>query len=234
MPIHDWTRVDAGLFHAFHQSWIVKLCDALNRGLLPSDYFALPEQSIRGPSPDVLTLRLSFSESEPEAAAAEEAIYVRKADRVTVRDKLRQIVAVVEIVSPGNKASPDELRAFVEKASRLIERGIHLLVVDLFPPTKRDPFGIHKAIWDEFVEVDFELPAVKQLLLVAYNAGPPPTAYVEPIALGDPLPKMPLFLECETYVQAPLEASYQTTWADFPAPMKRLLETPPSDATDDA
>ena len=46
MPIHDWTRVDAGLFHAFHQSWIVKLCDALNRGLLPPDYFALPEQSI--------------------------------------------------------------------------------------------------------------------------------------------------------------------------------------------
>jgi hypothetical protein len=30
VPIHDWTCVDAGLFHAFHQSWIVKLCDALN------------------------------------------------------------------------------------------------------------------------------------------------------------------------------------------------------------
>jgi hypothetical protein len=28
MPVHDWTRVDAGLFHAFHQSWSVYLCDA--------------------------------------------------------------------------------------------------------------------------------------------------------------------------------------------------------------
>ena len=22
MPVHDWTRVDAGIFHAFHHDWI--------------------------------------------------------------------------------------------------------------------------------------------------------------------------------------------------------------------
>ncbi len=48
MPIHDWTRVGAGLFHAFHQRWIGALCDALNTGALPPDYFALPEQNIKG------------------------------------------------------------------------------------------------------------------------------------------------------------------------------------------
>ena len=53
MPIHDWTRVDAGLFHAFHHRWIDALCDALNGGVLPADYFALPEQRIQGPIPDV-------------------------------------------------------------------------------------------------------------------------------------------------------------------------------------
>ena len=41
MPIHDWTRVDAGLFHDFHQSWTVALRNALNSGVLPADYFAL-------------------------------------------------------------------------------------------------------------------------------------------------------------------------------------------------
>jgi hypothetical protein len=41
MPIHDWTRVDAGLFLAFHQSWIIVLARALNTGVLPVDYFAL-------------------------------------------------------------------------------------------------------------------------------------------------------------------------------------------------
>src|SRR5262249_48368688 len=58
MPIHDWTRVDAGLFHAFHHNWITSLSAALNAGVLPPDYYALPEQTIGGPVPDVLALRL--------------------------------------------------------------------------------------------------------------------------------------------------------------------------------
>ena len=35
MPIHDWTRVDAGIFHAFHLSWIAEIARVLNRGQLP-------------------------------------------------------------------------------------------------------------------------------------------------------------------------------------------------------
>ena len=131
---------------------------------------------------------------------------------------------MIEIVSPGNKASKAELRAFVEKTSDLIERGVHLLVIDLFPPTKRDPQGIHKLIWDELEEEDFELPADKPLILAAYEAGPDWVAYVEPVAVGDVLPDMPLFLRSGFYVPAPLEATYQTTWKVFPAPLKGLLE----------
>ena len=44
MPIHDWTRVEDGIFHAFHHDWITELARTLNRGLLPDDYYALPEQ----------------------------------------------------------------------------------------------------------------------------------------------------------------------------------------------
>jgi hypothetical protein len=57
MPIHDWTRVDAGIFHAFHHDWITEISRALNRGLLPAAYYALPEQLAGGLGPDVLTLR---------------------------------------------------------------------------------------------------------------------------------------------------------------------------------
>ncbi|MFI5456794.1 MAG: DUF4058 family protein [Isosphaerales bacterium] len=244
MPIHDWTRVDAGLFHAFHQRWIAALCDALNTGGLPHDYFALQEQSIRGPIPDVLTLRLSSESDEPSGTIsglavataaprarlvrhAEARVYARKADRITVRHRDGQIVAVVEIVSPGHKASKNALRGFVERNSALIDQGVHLLVIDLFPPTKRDPQGIHKVIWDEFEEEDFELPADKRLVLAAYDAGPPPVAYVEPVAVGDVLPDMALFLKPDIYVPAPLEATYQTTRALFPAALKGLLESPP-------
>jgi hypothetical protein len=244
MPIHDWTRVDAGLFHAFHQDWIGVLARALNAGVLPPDYFALREQSTPGPVPDVLTLELPSGHDEPNengsglavaiapprtrlVRRAEETIYVHKTDRITVRHRHGRVVAMIEIVSPGNKTSKNELRVFVEKTSKLIGQGVHLLVIDLFPPSKRDPQGIHKAIWDEFVEEDFTLPADQRLTLAAYDAGPPPAAYVEFVAVGDTLPDMPIFLKPDFYVPAPLEETYRITWDDFfPAPMRRLLDAP--------
>jgi hypothetical protein len=58
MPIHDWTRVTAGTWHAFHVSWIAEIQLALNSGVLPPDYYAQAEQ-IAGPlGPDVLTLQM--------------------------------------------------------------------------------------------------------------------------------------------------------------------------------
>jgi Protein of unknown function (DUF4058) len=245
VPIHDWTRVEASLFHSFHQSWITYLISALNRRVLPPGYFALADQPIQGPIPDVLALRLSSESQAPTGAntgiavaispprtrlvrraQSEANIYARKANRITVRHRRGRIVAVVEIVSPGNKGSTDQLRSFVEKTSSLIVEGVHVLVIDLFPPSKRDPQGIHKAIWDKIEEEDFELPADKPLVLVAYEAGSSPVAYIEPVAVGDVLPDMPIFLEEDFYVPAPLEATYQTAWDDFPTELAGLLETP--------
>ena len=172
---------------------------------------------------------MAVAEAPPRARLvrrAEVSISAHKADRITIRHRHGQIIAVVEIVSPGNKGGNSELRAFVEKTSALIQQGIHLLVIDLFPPIRRDPQGIHKAIWDEFEEDDFELPADKPLVLAAYDAGPPQTGYVEPVAVGDSLPDMPLFLRPEFYVPTPLETTYQTSWDAFPTVLKRLLEVP--------
>jgi hypothetical protein len=240
MPVHDWTRVDAGLFHHFHQEWCVGLCNALNAGRLPADYFALVEQNVRGPIPDVLTLKMARTGDDESNDAggiavetraprtqltkrAEADSYVRKASRITVRHRHGDVVAVVEIISPGNKASRAEFHALVEKSAALVRQGIHLLVIDLFPPGRRDPQGIHKAIWDEFQEEDFELPRDKPLTLASYDAGPPYMAYAEFIAVGDPLPEMPLFLKPAVYIPAPLEETYQAAWDAFPVPLKGLL-----------
>lgn len=40
MPIHDWTRVKAGIFHDVHHEWISTIKHALNRGLLPAGHYA--------------------------------------------------------------------------------------------------------------------------------------------------------------------------------------------------
>ena len=71
VPIHDWTCVDAGIFHAFHHDWITELARALNRGLLPADYYALPEQHAAGFGPDVLTLQEEDGNGAADQAFAE-------------------------------------------------------------------------------------------------------------------------------------------------------------------
>jgi hypothetical protein len=243
MPIHDWTRVDAGLFHHFHQDWTIELCRVLNSGRLPPGFTALTDQQTGGPIPDVLTLhRVPKGSGKREAGGGlavaiapprarfidelEEDTYARRANRIRIQHRHGQIVAIIEIISPGNKNTRTALSAFVRKACDLIWQGIHLLVVDLFPPSERDPQGIHKAIWDEMAERPFALPADKPLTVVAYRAAPTKTAYVEPVAVGDDLPSLPIFLTEDDYIPAPLEETYRASWAAYPADFKELLEPP--------
>jgi len=241
MPIHDWAWIDSGIFHDFHQAWTIEISNALNAGGLPPEYFALAEQVVSGPIPDVITLQrqpmladaprasggIAVADAPPQArfvASAELDFYVAKANRIVIRHRLGKVVAVIEIVSPGNKDSRHALRSFVEKAYELLRQEISLLVVDLLPPSRRDPQGIHKAIWDELREEPFELPPDKPLTVAAYSAAEPRTAYVEPVAVGDPLPGLPIFLDGATYVPAPLEATYQATWAKCPEVVRELVE----------
>ncbi|MHB1425806.1 MAG: DUF4058 family protein [Gemmataceae bacterium] len=251
MPIHDWTRVTAGTWHAFHLSWIAEIQLALNGGILPTDYYAQAEQ-IAGPlGPDVLTLQMPDTPDNGAAdlspsrggsvavsvvpprmrmtAKAEMNDYVLKRRTIVIRHASGdRIVALLEIVSPGNKASRHGLRSFVEKAVEALYRGYHLLVIDLFPAGTRDPNGIHGAIWAEFSEEPFELPTGEPLTLAAYSAGPCKLAYVEPTAVGRELIDMPLFLEEEIYVNVPLEATYRAAYRGVPRRWQRVLDSPPS------
>jgi len=243
MPIHDWSQIESGIFHDFHQAWTIEIRTVLNAGLLPPGFFALAEQVISGPIPDVVTLQrkprcdtlpqrsggLAVADAPPQArfvTSAESEQYAVRANQIVVRHRLGRVVAVIEIVSPGNKNSQYALRTFVEKAYELLQQGIHLLIVDLFPPSPRDPQGIHKAIWDAICEEPFQLPPDKPLTVAAYFAGVPKTAYVDPVDVGDPLPSLPLFLDTGFYVPAPLETTYQTTWQECPVELREFVERP--------
>ena len=137
---------------------------------------------------------------------------------------LTRVVCVIEIVSPGNKSGRASLRSFVRKSIEFLQAGIHLLIVDLFPPSVRDPAGIHKAIWDEIEERPFALPADQPLTLAAYVASQPCLAYVEPVGVGEAMPDMPAYLTEDAYVPVPLEATYQATWASCPEDFRAVVE----------
>lgn len=62
------------------------------------------------------------------------------------------------------------------------------------------------------------------MTLAAYETGPVTRAYIEPVAVGDALPDMPLFLEPEAYVRVPLEATYQAAYAAMPLRWRRVLD----------
>jgi Protein of unknown function (DUF4058) len=244
MPIHDWTRVDAGIFHHFHHGWIEEIARVMNHGLLPPDYYALAEQIAGGLGPDVLTLALpskgAHAAPEPTGGIAvatapprtrfrlrtDPNSYVKKTKAVVIRHTSNhKVIAVMEIVSPGNKSSRQALRAFVRKGVELLEAGIHLLIVDLFPPGPRDPDGIPKALWNEFYgENEFVLTPQQPLTLSAYVAGLAPEALIEPTAVGEKLIDMPLYLIPEVYVPVPLEATYHSAWEAVPAYWRDVIE----------
>lgn len=246
MPIHDWSRVDTNVYHHFHQRWTIAICDSLNSGVLPSGYSALVEQHAAGLVPDVLALQRRRNDTLPAApnggvlsvAAPKTRLVFQtkknllhlRANRIAIRHRMGEVVCIIEIVSPGNKDSRASLRSFVEKTREFLETGVNVLIVDPFPPTPRDPSGIHKSIWDE-IEGDepFELPADQPLTLAAYVAGNITVgrsirAYVETIGVGNVLPDMPAYLDADHHVPVPFENTYQATWASCPADMRYLVE----------
>jgi len=232
MPIHDWTRVYEGLFHDFHQSWSIRIKNALNADKLPQGLSALVERSTPKKEPEVPAILLgeTLLLEPPKAQIVRESAkesYADKANRIVIKHKIGRTVAVIEIVSPGNKSGKHAFQEFLEKSVAFIREGIHLLVIDLFPPTKRDPFGVHRAIWEDFEEEDdeFVFPAGKNLILASYNASRSKEAYVEPVAVGDSLPDMPLFLFEGYHVSVPLESTYQTTWDVMPTDMQDYVVT---------
>lgn len=244
MPVHDWKRVLAGTFHDFHQGWVVQLRSTLNDGLLPPDYYAQVEQGVSGPNADVLTLHegsvtdiadlddptgtTAVAVAPPRVKISvelEQEYYIRKQSRVGIRHASDdRIIAVIEIMSFGNKSSAQRFRSFVEKALDALDEGCHLLIVDLYPPTKRDPQGIHGVIWEELGSAPFVAPVGKPLTLASYVGALPKRAYVEPIAVGDVLIPMPLFLSPTNYISVPLEETYQQAYRGVPQKWKKVLE----------
>ena len=243
--MHDWTKVEPGIFHAFHHEWISEISRALNRGLLPSSYYALPEQVAAGFGPDVLTLQVPAEDEkggprQESNGGTPTSLLARPRTRFTAESNVDfshrkkssivvrhvsgdRIVAMLEIVSPGNKSNRHAFQAFVDKVRELLEHRIHLLILDPFPPTDRDPNGIHAAIWEQIQEASFDLPAGQPLTLVAYEWDFTTRAYIEPVAVGQTLPDMPLFLEPNGCVMVPLEITYEAAFSVMPVRWQSVL-----------
>lgn len=100
------------------------------------------------------------------------------------------------------------------------------MLVDLFPPGRHDPRGMHGVIRGRLDDSDeiYDLPAQEPLTLASYSAGPRIDIYLEHVAVGSPLPEMPLFLSPERYVNVPVEATYLAAYRGLPGFWREVLE----------
>src|SRR5262249_3925047 len=146
MPMHDWTRVKAGIYHDFHGRWLGEIMERLNDGILPSDHYALTEQNMESMTGDVLALReepplpspdegggLALATAPPRVRFTmeiEKDLYAARAKHLVIRHSSDdRMVAMVELMSPGNKSGEHAYGKFLEKSLEALDQGIHLLII---------------------------------------------------------------------------------------------------------
>jgi hypothetical protein len=121
------------------------------------------------------------------------------------------LVAAIELVNPGNKDRPEARRAFGAKCAAYLQRGIGLMVVDIV--TSR-----HTNLHDELMALlghgeGFTFPAPTALYVTAYRPAHRQERneidlWREPLALGQPLPTLPLAVRGLGSLPIDLEGTY--------------------------
>ncbi len=217
-------------WESFHSRWANSLADQLNE-VLPQRFFAQVHLHLGSQvEADVADVELSSDEFRPGEENGGRAVAI---DRwappaaiqtmpavfpddleVHVRDNLddARLVAVIELVSPRNKDRQEARRAFAAKSAAYLQRGVGLIVLDVIA-------GRHFNLHDELVRllgIDslFLMPADSWLYAVSYRpvsrAGHDVIdVWPFTLAVGSPLPALPLALRSSHAIQLDLEAAYE-------------------------
>lgn len=151
--------------------------------------------------------------SAPNALAPEQDEYEV---RIYNAESGRKLVATVEFVSPANKDRPESRRAFVAKVVALLKQGVCVSVVDLVTVFH---FTLYAELLDFIGEADPKLgPTPHDLYAFTIRSlrrTPQQTSRLElwyyPMALGETLPTLPLWLSDEIAIPVSLEPSYEET-----------------------
>ncbi len=243
MPAHDWDRAPDFLFHAFHHEWVSALALAINSQLEEDrQYYALPEQVAGDFGPDVLALSTRSDGGDANGHSGGDTVLAnaggtalatrtprlkRMADRqaawysgkmksVAIRHASgHRLVAVLEIVSAGNKSSRMAMDMFLRKARALLDAGVNFAFVDLHRPTPRDPHGVNAEMWGD--EPDSRCTPEQPFGCASYVADPMGAAFFDAFASAAPLPELPVFLTPERYVPLELDGAYAAAFARLPA-----------------
>jgi len=231
MPLLDHFHPPVLTYHhweSFHAIWAGAMMERLNQ-MLPSRYLAEihvhlgnrveadvaeferdspREEVVNGPGGGVAVAPWA----PPVATQVLPAVFPDDIE-VLVRDTRDdyRLVAVVELVSPGNKDRPESRQAFAAKVAAYLQRGVGLLVVDIV--TSRQANMHNELVRLLGHDAAFLMAEEATLYAVAYR----PVRRQEKnqidvwpmaFAVGAPLPLAPLGLRGNGCVPVDLEVTY--------------------------
>lgn len=236
MPLLDHFNPPLNRTHpwrSFHGAWAAAMARLLNQGVLPPGYYAVPlldrdgpieidvvalrEQKTSGPADDA-TGPQTWAPPDPGVAVAVELPGVDGVEvQVFLDEGDPRLTAAVELLSPRNKDRPQARQAFAVKCVGYLQEGSSVVVVDTVTTRRADLNATILSLLG--VDVSAALPA--GLSAVSYRAvgREEETQQLQlwpaPLALGQPLPTLPLWIASDFSVPLDLEASYRATCMDL-------------------
>jgi hypothetical protein len=218
-------------WESFHARWAAAIADVLNDELLPTEYFAevqvhvgsrvevdvgtFADESARvehAQTSGTATATLAARPWAPPAPAMTmPAVFPDSMEVLVFRTEAGPtLVAAIELVSPGNKDRQEHRRAFAAKCSSYLQQGIGLMLIDIV--TNRQANLHNELVYLLDAGEQFLLP-LEPLYAMAYRpVRREDAAEIEvwraTLAVGQPLPLLPLPLDQAIFMPLDLGATY--------------------------
>ena len=189
--------IESSLWSSFHTRLIVAILDQLNPRL-PTRYIASndlyvwrvdnDERILLG-EPDVYV-----SDRDPSIASGSTSLLeapvvtvlpgiVRKQRYIEIFDKeSHRVVTVIEILSPANKTTGENGRAYRMKREEYLSSGVSLVEIDLLRSGHRPPLGE-------------PVPVIPDYYILVHRGWEESRLGIWPVSVRDPLPPVPIPLD---------------------------------------
>ena len=245
MPLHELARLrmpnDDSIYHHFHYLWVASIANFLNRSF-PEElgFFAACEKHVTPLEADVVTIdRLNigdtaiyerlqeFKTPEPHLTLSDPDFPEDTKD-VSIRTASGQVVAVIELTSPGNKNAEQKVNNYVANALAYLRQGLNYLIIDPLPPTKFvDNF--HNAIAEVLGVSTIFAPTNQPYYAISYRVNSESTeakveVYPYWFGPGETLPAVPLFLIEDLRIGVDLEMTFMEVFHQMPSHFQRILQ----------
>lgn len=230
MPLLDHFRPPLSTqrhWESFHTTWAAAIADALNEKWLPEGYFA--EEQLHPAARveiDVATFEEQAASRAGGVALAGARTYLPPTPTWTIPNAIIDgiellvfsseggptLVGAVELVSPANKDRPESRRAFASKCASYLHQGIGLIIVDVVTSRSANLHNETMPLIDSAATC--LIASASELYAVAYR----PIRRAErdeidvwshSLAVGRPLPELPLWLGPDLVVPIDLDSTYE-------------------------